>query len=147
MTEIEATPGREESLRRSLDEPMPADLREQVGDLVEPHTINMYLKHGDVMSCIRVAFPVIRDYLRQHPDAAAPDPARSFALDPDGLLEITCPECDCMITISGRALFPGSTPDIGTDLGHEPTLGDLIDAASAHVCVDYEAVVEVPDAG
>lgn len=61
------TPGRDESLRWALDEPMPRDLREQVEDLIEPHTINMYLKHRDVMDCIKVAFPVIRDYLRAHP--------------------------------------------------------------------------------
>lgn len=55
------------SLERALSEPIPLDLRRQIEDLIEPHTINMYLKHGDVMSCIRVAFPVIRDYLREYP--------------------------------------------------------------------------------
>lgn len=63
---------RDESLRRSLDEPMPRELRDQLADLIEPHTLNMYLKHGDVMTCINVAFPVIRDWLREHPEAAAP---------------------------------------------------------------------------
>ena len=59
---------RETSLQRALDEPMPRELDDQVKDLIEPHTINMYLKHSDVMTCIAVAFPVIRDWLRQHPD-------------------------------------------------------------------------------
>jgi hypothetical protein len=47
---------------------MPRALSDQVADLIEPHTMNMYLKHGDVMECIDVAFPAIRDWLREHPD-------------------------------------------------------------------------------
>jgi hypothetical protein len=58
---------REASLQRALDEPMPPVLRGQVEDLIEPHTMNMELKYGDVMTCIRVAWPVIRDWLRDHP--------------------------------------------------------------------------------
>lgn len=58
------------SLQRALDEPMPRELRDGIAGLIEPHTINMYLKHGDVMDCIDVAFPVIRDYLRDHPELA-----------------------------------------------------------------------------
>lgn len=57
---------REASLTRAPDEPMPAGLRDAIADLIEPHTINMYLKHGDVMTCIRVAYPVIRDWLAEH---------------------------------------------------------------------------------
>lgn len=60
---------REASLQRALDEPMPRDLREQIADLIEPHTMNMYLDHGDTMDCIDVAFPTILDYLREHPEA------------------------------------------------------------------------------
>jgi hypothetical protein len=60
----------EASLQRALDEPMPKDLSDTVKALIEPHTINMYLDHGDVMDCIDVAFPVIRDYLRAHPEHA-----------------------------------------------------------------------------
>ena len=56
------------SLERAMAEPMPAELDAQIQDLIEPHTINMYLKHRDVMDCIDVAFPVIRDYLREHPE-------------------------------------------------------------------------------
>jgi hypothetical protein len=59
---------REASLQRALDEPMPRDLRKSLAGLIEPHTINMYLDHGDTMDCIDVAFPVIRDYLREHPE-------------------------------------------------------------------------------
>jgi hypothetical protein len=56
------------SLQRALDEPMPRDLRKSIAALIEPHTINMSLDHGDTMDCIDVAFPVIRDYLRAHPE-------------------------------------------------------------------------------
>jgi hypothetical protein len=56
---------RERSLQRANDEPMPRELRDQVADLIEPHALNMHLKHRDVMMCIGVAFPVIRDYLAQ----------------------------------------------------------------------------------
>jgi hypothetical protein len=62
---------REKSLQRALDEPMPPGLKNRLASLIEPHTINMYLDHGDVMDCIDVAFPVIRDYLRKHPAALA----------------------------------------------------------------------------
>lgn len=65
MSELSADESqrREVSLKRALDEPMPRELRDRIADLIEPHTLNMYLKHGDVMTCIAVAFPVIRDYL------------------------------------------------------------------------------------
>lgn len=66
----ELTPEQEEqmdkTLERAMAEPMPPELRGQIEDLIEPHTMNMYLKHRDVMDCIRVAFPVIRQYLREH---------------------------------------------------------------------------------
>lgn len=68
MTELTDEQGAaiEADIRRSLDEPMPQPLRRALGALIEPHTINMYIKHRDVMECIDVAFPVIMDYLRQH---------------------------------------------------------------------------------
>lgn len=56
------------SLERAMAEPIPRELSEIIANLIEPHTINMYLKHRDVMRCIVVAFPVIRDYLREHPE-------------------------------------------------------------------------------
>lgn len=58
---------REASLERAIAEPMPRELRDDLADLIEPHTINMYLKHRDVMDCIDVAWPAIRDWLREHP--------------------------------------------------------------------------------
>ena len=64
----EQSRSRVESLQRALDEPMPRELSDKIADLIEPHTLNMYLKHRDVMECIDVAFPVIRDYLREHPE-------------------------------------------------------------------------------
>lgn len=58
----------EADIQRTFDEPMPTELDERIQDLIEPHTINARIKHVDVMSCIKVAFPVIRDWLRDHPD-------------------------------------------------------------------------------
>lgn len=59
------------SLERAMAEPMPRELRDQLAGLIEPHTINMYLNHRDVMDCIDVSWPVIRDWLREHPDDLA----------------------------------------------------------------------------
>lgn len=59
----------EAGIQRALAEPIPAELRDVIKDTIEPHTINMQIKHRDVMECIRVAFPVIRDWLREHPEA------------------------------------------------------------------------------
>jgi hypothetical protein len=56
----------ERNLEHALANPMPRELKQQLMTLIEPHTINMYLKHGDVMECIDVAYPAIRDYLREH---------------------------------------------------------------------------------
>lgn len=61
---------REAAVQRGLDNPMPPELREAVADGIEPETINLYLKHGDVMGCIDIAYPLIRDYLREHPEAS-----------------------------------------------------------------------------
>jgi hypothetical protein len=55
---------RQDALQRSLDEPMPADLAAQVSALIEPQTMNAGLPHDEVLICIDIAFPVIRDYLR-----------------------------------------------------------------------------------
>lgn len=72
MPELDADQIRslDESLQRALDNPMPPELQNQIRDLIEPHTINMELKHSDVMECIDVAFPVIRDTLLVEPEAA-----------------------------------------------------------------------------
>lgn len=65
MSELspEQTEHIETTLGRALADPMPRELHRQIADLIEPHTINMELKHGDVMLCIKVAFPVIRDWI------------------------------------------------------------------------------------
>ncbi|MFE2994184.1 hypothetical protein ACFXG4_04120 [Nocardia sp. NPDC059246] len=62
----------EATLQRALDEPMPPELKTRIKALIEPHTINMQIKHGDVMQCIRVAFPVIRDWLRDNDGGSNP---------------------------------------------------------------------------
>jgi hypothetical protein len=61
----------EAGVARGLANPMPRDLNEQVKDVIEPQTINGGIKHGDVMDCIHVAWPVILDYLREHPELLA----------------------------------------------------------------------------
>jgi hypothetical protein len=62
----------EDDLRRYQAAPMPPGLRELVGDRIEAHTVNMEIKHGAVMSCVRVAWLVISDWLREHPGDLAP---------------------------------------------------------------------------
>lgn len=54
----------EEALQRALDNPMPRELRQRVADLIEPQTMNAGIKHDEVMMCIAIAFPAIRDWLR-----------------------------------------------------------------------------------
>lgn len=53
----------EASTQRSLDNPMPPELRQMVSDAIEPHTINAGIKHGEVMHCVAVVYPIIRDHL------------------------------------------------------------------------------------
>lgn len=56
----------ERDLARASAEPMPDGLKKQIEDLIEPHTVNLQLKHRDVMRCIRVAYPHILDYLHDN---------------------------------------------------------------------------------
>lgn len=74
MSDLTAEQGAqiEDDLARAQAEPMPAGLRDAIEDRIEPHTINMGLDHGDVMRCIRVAYPLIRDWLHGHPDDSVP---------------------------------------------------------------------------
>jgi hypothetical protein len=62
----------EADLGRYQAAPMPPGLRAAIADRIEAHTMNMGIKHGDVMSCIRVAWLVISDHLRDHPGDLAP---------------------------------------------------------------------------
>jgi len=58
----------EAGLEAGLADPMPRGLRRLLADAIEPHTINMGIKHGDVLECVQyAAWPVIRDWLRTHP--------------------------------------------------------------------------------
>jgi len=59
----------EASLERAMAEPMPRELHGKIADLIEPHTMNTYADHGETMTCIEVAYPVIRDWLREHPES------------------------------------------------------------------------------
>lgn len=64
---MQLTPGehqrRESAMQRMLDNPMPRVLSDLVGDEIEPQTMNAGLPHGEVMICIEIAYPVIRDFL------------------------------------------------------------------------------------
>lgn len=55
--------------QRAEETPMPRELEEQVADWIVPHTMNSQLKHGEVVIAIEYAYPLIRDYLRAHPEA------------------------------------------------------------------------------
>ena len=54
--------------RLALDNPMPRDLRDQIGNWIDPETVNCEADHGDVLDCIDIAYPLIRAYLAEHPD-------------------------------------------------------------------------------
>lgn len=60
---------REAALLHALTNPMPRELSRAVADVIEPQTLNAGVDHGEVMSCIDVAYPLIRDFLRDHPEA------------------------------------------------------------------------------
>lgn len=53
----------DQALQRAMDNPMPGDLHATIADEIEPQTMNTYTDHGEVMTCIEIAFPLIRDYL------------------------------------------------------------------------------------
>lgn len=55
----------ERAVQRSLDDPIPSELRRQIADYIEPVTINRHLKHGDMMDLIGIVYPLIRDFLSQ----------------------------------------------------------------------------------
>lgn len=50
------------------NDPMPLELRDQIANWIEPHTMNTYTEHADAMGCVRIAFPLIRAYLAAHPE-------------------------------------------------------------------------------
>jgi hypothetical protein len=53
----------EQLVQHALDNPMPDDLHKHLGDLLEAVTMNRGLDHGEAMSVIEIAYPLIRDYL------------------------------------------------------------------------------------
>jgi hypothetical protein len=55
--------------QRMLDTPMPDELHVAVANYIEPHTMNLGIKHRDVFEGIEYAYPLILDYLREHPEA------------------------------------------------------------------------------
>lgn len=51
--------------------PIPVDLSREVSAVIESHTMNVELDHGETMTAIEIAYPVIVDWLRAHPEALA----------------------------------------------------------------------------
>lgn len=41
------------------DNPMPDQLRQQIGDWIEPRTVHTETDHADVMDAIEIAYPLI----------------------------------------------------------------------------------------
>jgi hypothetical protein len=66
---------REAAMERMLANPMPRELSQQVAAEIEPHTLNADLKHGEVMLAVKIAYPLIRDFLREHPESLNGNPA------------------------------------------------------------------------
>lgn len=62
----------EAAFQRALDEPMPDELRSLIADAIEPQTQNAMIDHGEVTTCIKIAYPLILDYLREHPEELTP---------------------------------------------------------------------------
>lgn len=60
-----------ERLERALADKMPAELDRLISQYIEPQTMNHGLKHGEVMGAIFVAWPEIRDWVRDHPEVLA----------------------------------------------------------------------------
>lgn len=54
---------------RADDCPMPRELATAIARWIEPHTMNVMAEHDDTMRAIEFAYPLIRDYLRAHPEA------------------------------------------------------------------------------
>lgn len=59
---------RSDRVQRGLDNPIPRELERLLADYIEPQTMNARIDHGEVMDCIAIAYPQIRDYLRDHPE-------------------------------------------------------------------------------
>jgi hypothetical protein len=64
----ETSTKRENALRLALDTPMPRDLNRAIAGEIEPHTMNVEIDHGEVMTAVKIAYPLILDYLREHPE-------------------------------------------------------------------------------
>jgi hypothetical protein len=53
------------AVRLALDNPMPRELDEQIANWIEPETLNCGLKHRDVMTCIHIAYPLIKAFFER----------------------------------------------------------------------------------
>jgi hypothetical protein len=55
--------------------PMPSDLREQIGNWIEPQTMNTETDHRDAMACIAIAYPLIKAYIAEREATVHENPA------------------------------------------------------------------------
>lgn len=55
----------EKVVQLALDNPVPRELDEQIANWIEPETLNCDADHGDVMTCIHVAYPLIKAYMEE----------------------------------------------------------------------------------
>lgn len=62
---------REAAMERAAATPLPRDLSRLIAAEIEPHTMNAGIDHGEVMIGVEIAYPLILDYLREHPDVPA----------------------------------------------------------------------------
>lgn len=50
------------------DNPIPPDLKEQIGNWIKPQTMHTETDHADVMDAIAIAYPLIRDWFGERPE-------------------------------------------------------------------------------
>lgn len=58
----------EAAQERAEEKPLPLELETRIGLWIEPHTMNVEAEHADVMEAIELAYPLIVDWLREHPE-------------------------------------------------------------------------------
>jgi hypothetical protein len=66
--------GLEQAEALAADNPIPAELRKQIGNWIEPQTMNTETKHRDAMACVDIAYPLIRAYIGERERLVHDDP-------------------------------------------------------------------------
>jgi hypothetical protein len=62
----------ERAVLHALDNPLPQDLHRLIAEYIEPVTTNRRLDHGECMSLIGIAYPLINEYLIQRARGQGP---------------------------------------------------------------------------